>query len=357
MKTHFHLHSEFCLEDDLSDVAHEFVGHQIHHISFDFDGTTGVDTLVEVYGYRLFRAYRYHDRDKLKWSRIVLRFARDSYVVAYGCGTARIVASTAEKAETVFRELTAILDAEPEDPEPCFFMLRYDGGNFTADAIDNLPAALDDEFLQLAYGDEIVPWIENFASRTRERQNGLSVLEGPPGTGKTSLVSEMIRRLRSTHLFYVLPVCNDGSLTAPELVSFWQSQHRAHPDRVKVVVMEDAERVLLGRSASTRDSVAAVLNIADGLLGRMLRVHLICSINARFEDLDPAIQRPGRLMHFRHFGPIPAVRATALARKMGSAFVPHPEVDEFTLAEVLQPAQALPRIATRRIGFSTGARR
>lgn len=115
--------------------------------------------------------------------------------------------------------------------------------------------------------------------------------------------------------------------------------------------MQRAERILLGRCASTRDAVAAVLNIADGLLGRMLRVHLICSINARLQDLDPAIQRPGRLMHFRHFGPIPTARATALARKMGSAFVPHPEVDEFTLAEVLQPS-AHARAGPKRIGFA-----
>jgi hypothetical protein len=121
--------------------------------------------------------------------------------------------------------------------------------------------------------------------------------------------------------------------------------------------MEDAERVLLGRSSSTRDAVAAVLNIADGLLGRMLRLHLICSINARFEDLDPAIQRPGRLMNYRQFGPIPATRAVELARKMNSAFVPHPEVDEFTLAEVLQPSPAQPRVERRRIGFAGPASR
>jgi hypothetical protein len=121
---------------------------------------------------------------------------------------------------------------------------------------------------------------------------------------------------------------------------------------VKVVVLEDAERMLLGRDTTTRDDVAAVLNIADGLLGRMLRVHLICSINARFADLDPAIQRPGRLMNYRCFKPLPRDRAVALAKKQGTAFLPHPEVDHFTLAEVLQPSPALHRVTTRRIGFA-----
>jgi hypothetical protein len=352
MNTSMHLHADFKIEDDLSDIGAEFTGAVIHRIGFDFDGTTGLDLLAELYPYRIFRAYRWFEEGKLKWSRLVLRFARDAYLVAYGSGTGRIVTSTGAAAEALYAELSGLLDEEPAEKEPCFYMLRHDSGSYTADAIENLPDALDDEFLRLAYGEDALPWVAGFSTRTRERQSGLTILEGPPGTGKTSLVSEMIRRLRTTHLFYVLPVCNDGALTSPELVSFWQEQHRQHPNRLKVVVMEDAERVLLGRSASTRDAVAAVLNIADGLLGRMLRLHLICSINARFEDLDPAIQRPGRLMNYRRFPLIPRERAVALAAKQGTAFVPHPEVDEFTMAEVLQPSPAQPRVEPRRIGFA-----
>ncbi len=357
MNSSIHLHADFKVEDDLSDIGAEFAGAVIHRIGFDFDGDTGLDTLADVYGYRIFRAYRWQEEGKLKWQRLVLRFARDAYVVAFACGTGRIVASTAEKAEALLAELTDLLDEEPAEKEPCFYMLRYDAGSFTADPIENLPDAVDDEFLRLAYGDDVVPWVDTFTTRTKERQNGLTILEGPPGTGKTSLVSEMIRRLRTTHLFYVLPVCNDGSLTAPELVSFWQSQHRQHPGRIKVVVMEDAERILIGRSPSTRDAVAAVLNIADGLIGRMLKLHLVCSTNATFTELDPAIQRPGRLMNYRRFTPIERERAVALAAKQGTAFNPHPEVDEFTLAEVLQPAPAQSYSVRKQIGFSAIARK
>ncbi len=353
MKTSIHLHADLRLDEDLADVWGTFAGSPVHRIGFDFDGSTGLDTLAELYPYRIYRGYRSVEEGKLQWNRIVLRFARDAFAIGYGSGTGRIVAATAAKAEAILEELTGVLAAEPEGKEPCFYVLRYDGSDFIADAIDNLPQALDDEFLRLAYGDDVSAWVSSFTTRTRERQSGLTVLEGPPGTGKTSLVSEMIRRLHDTHLFYVLPVCNDGSLTAPELVSFWQGQHRQHPNRIKVVVMEDAERVLLGRNAATRDAVAAVLNIADGLLGRMLRLHLVCSINARFEDLDPAIQRPGRLMNYRRFGLIPRERAAALSAKQGSAFVPHPEVDEFTLAEVLQPGSARPTTVRRQIGFGT----
>jgi hypothetical protein len=351
MKPIFNVHAETNLDEDLADVGGALLGSVQHRIAFDFDGTRALDILAEVYDYRIIRAYRWADRSKLQWSRLVLRFAHDAFVLAFRCGSGRVVAGTAAKAEAIYAEIAGLLAEQMKPKEPNFYMLRYESNDFTADAIDNLPDPVDDEFLRLAYGDDALPWVEAFASRTRERQGGLTILEGPPGTGKTSLVSEMIRRLRDTHLFYVLPACNDGSLTAPELASFWQGQHRQHPDRVKVVVMEDAERMLVGRSTVTRDAVAAVLNIADGLLGRMLRLHLVCSINARFEDLDSAIQRPGRLTNYRRFGPIPRERAIALAAKQGSAFVPHPEVDEFTLAEVLQPSTIRPPTGRRQIGF------
>lgn len=342
------------LEEELAEVGEIFLGPVAHRLIFDLDPETGPDALAETYDYRIFRGYRAVVDGKLQWTCLVLRFAYDLFVVVRNYGTSRIVSTSAEKAEVLYAELAEVLGATAPVTEPRFYMLRYDSSSFTADAIEDLPDAVDDEFLRLAYGDDVLPWVETFSARTRERQCGLTILEGPPGTGKTSLVSEMIRRLHDTHLFYVLPVCNDGTLTAPELVSFWQAQHRRHPNRHKVVVMEDAERILLGRNSNTRDSVAAVLNIADGLLGRMLRLHLICSINARFEDLDPAIQRPGRLMNYRRFGSIPRDRAIALGAKQGSAFVPHPEVDEFTLAEVLQPSTVCQRVERRQIGFGAG---
>jgi hypothetical protein len=59
-------------------------------------------------------------------------------------------------------------------------------------------------------------------------------------------------------------------------------------------------------------------------------------------------------MNYRRFAPIPRENAVALARLHGSGFVPHPEVDEFTLAEILRPS-SLPqrqRQRHRSIGFA-----
>lgn len=351
---HVHLNADFALDSDLADLGAAFAGEPIHEVMFDLDPETGLATLAEVYAYRVFRAYRWQDEGSLKWSRLVLRFARDLYVVARSYGAGFIYASSAEKAEALLAELTTVLGAVPKPAEAAFYMICRDGGDIAADAVRNVPEAMGDDFLSLAYGADVHKWVADFSSRTAARTGGLTILEGPPGTGKTSLVSELLRRLRETHLFYVLPVNNDATLTSPDWMSCWQAQNRIHPDRVKVVVMEDAERVLLNRHGSERDAVAAVLNIADGLIGRMLKVHLLCSVNARLEQLDPAIQRPGRLMNYRRFTPIPRERAAALAALKAIPFSPRDGSEEFTLAEVLQPSPVEHQVAEKRsIGFAS----
>jgi hypothetical protein len=147
----------------------------------------------------------------------------------------------------------------------------------------------------------------------------------------------MIRRLEKTHVFYSLPVSQDKALSSPELVPFWQEQNTRVGDRVKVIVMEDAERLLWRRNGDNRESVSSLLNIADGLMGRMLRLHIICSVNAKMEDLDPAVLRPGRLMNHRRFEPLSREAAVRVAADRQLTFQPNEWSESYTLAEVLNP--------------------
>src|SRR3982750_2755636 len=129
----------------------------------------------------------------------------------------------------------------------------------------------------------------------------------------------------------------DSALSSPELVPFWQKQNARHAERGKVIVTEDAERLLWRRNGDNREAVSSLLNIADGLMGRMLRLHVICSINARMEDLDPAILRPGRLMNHRRFGPLNRDPAERVAAARDLVFQPRAASETYTLAEALNP--------------------
>ena len=101
--------------------------------------------------------------------------------------------------------------------------------------------------------------------------------------------------------------------------------------------MEDAERLLWRRTGDNREAVSSLLNIADGLMGRMLRLHIICSVNAKMEDLDPAVLRPGRLMNHRRFEPLSREAAERIAADRGLTFMPNEWSEGYSLAEVLNP--------------------
>lgn len=342
---------DFLLRDVMSDLGLQFAESPLHRILFDIVDAD-VDTLAETYREYIFRARRKAAPDKLHWYKLLLRFDENTFLMASGNGAeyAEIYAATGERAAALHAEVTAKLQASRPAEAPFFYMLRYDEGFFT-ERVEQLPDDPGDEFLQLCYGQDIDLWLEQFTGRTMTRPGGLTVLEGPPGTGKTSLLSVMMRRLEKTHVFYVLQAAQDGTLSAPELVPFWQTQNKRHPDRVKVIVIEDAERLLWPRNGSNREAVSTVLNIADGLIGRMLRLHIICSVNARLNELDPAIMRPGRLMNQRAFRCLPRRTAQRLADLRELPFQHSEDREEFALAEVLNPGASAPA-AKPAIGFT-----
>ena len=93
---------------NIADLPDAFVLGAVHELAFALGAADGIETLAEVYAYRIFRAHRAPADGPL--TRLVLRFARDVYVVAQRDGDGGIYASTAEKAEAIFAELAAVLE-------------------------------------------------------------------------------------------------------------------------------------------------------------------------------------------------------------------------------------------------------
>ena len=342
----------FDLRDVLSDIGLQFAESPVFRVGFDISEAE-IQILADAYRERIFRAHRKAAPDQLHWHALLLRFSDDVFVLALGNGRdyAEIFAPTEEQAVALHAEIAAKLQASRPAEAPFFYMLRYDYSEFLTERVEHVPDDPGAEFLQLCYGADIDLWLEQFTERTSHRAGGLTILEGPPDTGKTSLVSVMVRRLEKTHVFYVLPVAQDSALSSPELVPFWQKQNKRHPDRIKVIVIEDAERLLWPRQGDNREAVSSVLNIADGLVGRMLRLHILCSVNARLTELDPAIMRPGRLMNQRTFRRLPRHTARRLAELRAVPFPPGEDREEFALAEVLNPGTPAPAVKPR-IGFA-----
>lgn len=208
---------------------------------------------------------------------------------------------------------------------------------------------LSDEDLSLHYGEDAPDWFGDFQRKITERKTGLSIFQSVPGCGKTSAIRHLLGALRKTHVAYYVPPSAVDVIASSSFVGFWANQQIRHRGKQFILILEDAEQALLARSGGAGASlVSSLLNLTSGMLGDFVRLQVLATINCRFEDIDAALRRPGRLLAHREFPLIPHDRARKLAAKHGRTLSPK---KEYTLAEIYN-ADAAPAQDSRIIGFA-----
>lgn len=284
-----------------------------------------------------------------KWSAVLLQFGERAFL--HG-DTSRIIgyAESPAEAERIVREFTAAYGTKKPPMGGSFQLIRkerYD--EITCENVDLGPETLlADDVFALHYPAGTDAWHRGFVAKLVGRKNGLSILEGSPGTGKTSYLRHLMGQLKDTHRFYfIAPTCLK-ILEEPEFIGFWSSERAAYSDRKLVVILEDADDALMTRESDNRDKVSAILNLSDGMLSDFLCLHVICTINCTAADIDQALLRPGRLVSHRVFKRLDFSQATALASSLGKTL---PPAQDYSLAEVFAEEQT--EVVHRpRMGFS-----
>ena len=252
----------------------------------------------------------------------------------------------ARKAALAFRDRFAVPVAESHGR---YYLITSYHDNIDTEPVDlckNHNHATDD--LDLLYGHGFAGWVDSYSDTLMAKNSGLTLLEGPPGTGKTSFLRHLIHRMRETHRFYFVPPANVGLLSNPEFIGFWSHQHACYPDARFVCVLEDSEGVLMVRDNDNRRQAGAILNITDGLLADFLRLQIVCSINCHSSEIDPAFMRPGRLIAHRMFSRMEPQSARRIAEKFGRLL---PVQKDYSLAEIFN-ADERQCTESPRIGFA-----
>ncbi len=212
-----------------------------------------------------------------------------------------------------------------------FFVVRVTETGAVAEPVEvERSAPITTQDLRLYYGEEFVAWTDDWLRQVQERPSGLTMLHGPPGVGKTSFLRALMHRLLDRAAFYYLPASEAQLLSSSRFLGFWACQARGRQHRLRFVILEDAEDLLLPRGGGSRERVSSLLNIADGFLGDYLKLHVLATINVPISHLDPAIVRPGRLVGAREFRPLSRAEAQRLASAKGLTL---PDQQKFTLAE------------------------
>lgn len=98
-----------------------------------------------------------------------------------------------------------------------------------------------------------------------------------------------------------------------------------------ILIIEDAENIIMDRRYQANSSVSNLLNISDGLLSDFLNVQLICTFNSELSLVDKALLRKGRLIAKYEFGKLTQAKSDALSKHLGYNL---PITKEMTLTEI-----------------------
>ena len=101
-----------------------------------------------------------------------------------------------------------------------------------------------------------------------------------------------------------------------------------------ILVIEDAENIIMDRRYSSQSSVSNLLNISDGLLSDCLNVQIICTFNSELSFVDSALLRKGRLIAKYEFGKLDVIKANRLSNHLGLL---NEITKPMTLAEITNP--------------------
>ncbi len=143
----------------------------------------------------------------------------------------------------------------------------------------------------------------------QKKDKGIVLLHGLPGTGKTTYLRYLIGKIKKRVLFLSPNVA--ANLMNPDFIDLLID----NPDTV--VVIEDAENIIMDRKVNNNSAVSNLLNISDGLLADFLNVQLICTFNSSITLVDSALMRKGRLIGKYEFGKLSVRKAQALSNHLG----------------------------------------
>jgi hypothetical protein len=162
----------------------------------------------------------------------------------------------------------------------------------------------------------------------KNKDKGIVLLHGAPGTGKTTYLRYLISHIRKRILFVSPAVAND--LTNPDFIELLTS----HPKTV--LIIEDAENVIMDRRHNPGSSVSNLLNISDGLLADFLNVQVVCTFNSSLTLIDSALLRKGRLIAKYEFGKLNVTQSQRLSNHFGfDKVITRP----MTIAEIANPEE------------------
>lgn len=241
--------------------------------------------------------------------------------------------------EVVDEVIDLVRDKE-QKPKNRVGLIQMSFGNLNVKFVEYRPYELE---ITPFLGEGIMALKEKILQSFKEESSsGLYLIHGKPGTGKTSFLKEILNETDKQALF--IPPSIAGELGNPNLISLLMD----HSD--SILIIEDAETVLMKRKADNSNAVSNLLNLTDGFPADFLNLNIICTFNTNIEEIDPALLRKGRLRGIKEFTKLSRGQAQKLADEINS----NREVTgPMTVAEVCNSEELQVDVNTNGVGFKS----
>jgi len=336
-------------------VLQELGGGTIHRVT-PVTPAFSVPDLMRLLSGKLIRSDMQMQEDGEKsWSAVLFRSQRGGFV-QWADNALTIYAARQDHAERLARRLQEmILKKTGKQKTPGYRLIKKISCDVESEFVPmGAVRPIPEENIALYYGDAMTEWHRHFLEKFTSRNSGITILEGPPGCGKTSYIRGLIAAMATTHRFYFVPPHDVALLTEPEFISFWSKERERSRERRLVLVIEDAEHALESRANDNRTLVSTLLNYSDGLLSEFLKMQIICTINSSASRLDQALLRPGRLLARRAFGRLSRDDARRLAESLGKTLGKDIDLQvDYSLAEIFNEHVEEIQRADTIIGFAS----
>ena len=193
-----------------------------------------------------------------------------------------------------------------------------------------------------SYNDDFQVINEIITDSIQQTKSGLILLHGKPGTGKTTYIKNLISTYKDKSFIFIQ---NDfvSKLLKPGFISFLMK------NKDRILIIEDAEKVVVSRDSQDLSVVSTILQLTDGLFSDYLNIKVICSFNTDLDKIDKALLRKGRIIARYEFKDLAVEKSNQLLRKIG-----YDELNkEMSIAEIYGlKEKSFSNLEQQKIGFN-----
>jgi len=164
--------------------------------------------------------------------------------------------------------------------------------------------------IDLHYNDDFKTIHDEVLKTLRKpKTKGLFLFHGKPGTGKSTYLKHLIHHQKKEVIFL-------SPKMAANLDNMAFTEFLLDNPNI-ILVIEDAEELIVSRDNHGNSHLSFLLNLTDGLIADSLGIQIIATFNTDVKNIDKALLRKGRLTAIYEFKELTVKKANELSKHLG----------------------------------------